>query len=207
MKKAIITGGSCFHEGLFRAENGKFANIFDDRIYIKDLQFTNLAPYNLVVIASRLYPRFLTSNAEKFQHYLENGGNLVSFGEIMGDYLPNVEFQESEVNFWWWIHKGADLPLYASDPTHKIWNFLEVKECKWHYHGTYTTPKHAEKILVDELGRAIMYKDSYTSKGTLYLTSLDPDYHIGQGFMPTTIPFFEKFMRYVESDIKGMASC
>ena len=59
-----------------------------------------------------------------------------------------------------------------------------------------------EKILVDEVGRPILYKDDYHFAGTLYVTSLDPDYHIGQGFMPTTVPFMEKFMKWVTNDIE-----
>lgn len=39
----------------------------------------------------------------------------------------------------------------------------------------------------------------------MYITSLDPDYHIGQGFMPTTIVFLEKFIAWVEYDIKNGA--
>ncbi|MDE6044099.1 MAG: hypothetical protein K2F85_01090 [Helicobacter sp.] len=202
MKKAIITGGSCFHHGLFNAVNGKFASMFDDRIYLPALHTAELSGFDCVVIASRLNLDFLLQNAQKLEDYLKSGGNIVSFGEVLAPYLPHICFSESEVNFWWWIHEGADLPLYAFEPQHSIWKYLSVKECKWHYHGTYDVDKGCEKILVDELGRSVLYKDSCHFKGTMYVTSLDPDYHIGQGFMPTTIPFLEKFMQWIEADIE-----
>ncbi|MDE7317654.1 MAG: hypothetical protein K2N12_08000 [Helicobacter sp.] len=207
MKKAIITGGSCYHEGLFSAVNGKFALLFDEKIYLPKLHQTDLSGFDCVVIASRLNLEFLMQNAQKFEDYLSNGGNIVSFGEVLEPYLPFVRFSESEVNFWWWIHEGADLPLYAFDESNEIWNFLSLQECKWHYHGVYDVDEGCERILVDEIGRNIMYKDSYHFKGTMYITSLDPDFHIGQGFMPTTIPFLEKFMRWVEADIRKERAC
>lgn len=201
MKKAIITGGSCFHQGLFSAVDGKFKSMFDSKIYLPKLHQANLSEFDCVVIASRLNLEFLMQNAQKLEDYLKNGGNIVSFGEVLAPYLPHIRFSESEVNFWWWIHEGADLPLYAANPNDFIWDFLSVKECKWHYHGIYEVDEGCEKILVDEVGRSILYKDSQHFKGTMYITSLDPDFHIGQGFMPTTIPFLEKFMQWVEADI------
>lgn len=202
MKTALITGGSSFQQGFLRVHDGKFSALFDKVFYLPRLEGANLDGFDCVVIATGLNPDFLMRNSKKIVSYLEQGGNVVTFGSVRPPYIPHISFQECETNFWWWIHPGADLPLYAYDQNHPLWQFLEVKECKWHYHGTFTVADECEKILVDEVGRPILYKDDYHFAGTLYVTSLDPDYHIGQGFMPTTVPFMEKFMKWVTNDIE-----
>lgn len=204
MKTGIITGGTAFHQNLFTNKAGKYANFFDEVLYILDLQEQNLSINHLdyLLVASRINPNLLMSIGEKLLSYLENGGNLILFGEFPKIFLPYIRWRACEVNFWWWTINGADLPLFAVDKNHSLWKFLEVKECKWHYHGVFYPTKQCEKILVNELGESIIYKDSYHFKGNLYVTSLDPDFHIAQGFMPTTEPFFDKFMQWVAYDIK-----
>ncbi len=202
LKKAIIAGGSFYHDYLFKACGGKFGEIFDTKIYLPDLYKEDLSSFDYVVISSRLNPKFLMQNANKFLEFINNGGHIVLLGGAEVEFLPHLHYQSSEVNFWWWVHKGADLPLYAFDASHQLWDFLRVGECKWHYHGVFKENEKYEKILVNEIGEAIICK-SHHFKGNLYLTSLDPDFHIGQGFMPVTIPFLDKYMQWIESDILG----
>lgn len=202
MRKAIITGGAFHNQNFFKAHNGKFGDIFQESIYLPELENTDLKVFDYIVIASRLNRKFLVQNKNNFLEYLKNGGNIVSFGDVKANYLPHTDFKETQVNFWWWIHKGADLPLYKYDKNSRIWKFLDIQECKWHYHGIFNIKDGCEKIIVDEIGRCILYKDSNSFKGSMYITSLDPDYHIGQGFMPVTVPFLEKFIAWVEDDIQ-----
>lgn len=203
MRMALITGGSSFQQGFLKVHGGKFGALFDKVLYLPRLHEESLDEFDCVVIATGLNPDFLMQNSKKIVSYLEQGGNVVAFGSVRPPYIPHISFQPCETNFWWWIHPGADLPLYAHDENHRLWNYLEVRECKWHYHGTFEVDEGCQKILVDEVGRPILYKDDCHFAGTLYVTSLDPDYHIGQGFMPTTVPFMEKFMQWVVSDIEA----
>lgn len=200
MKKAIITGGSFYHQNLFKVCGGRFGDLFSARLYLPNLYKEELCDFDYVVLASRLNTSFLMQNASKLLDYINNGGNMVLLGGVDCDFLPHLDFKPTEVNFWWWLHKGADLPLYAFDVSHRLWDFLRINECKWHYHGVFKDNDKYEKILVNEIGESIICK-SHHFKGNLYLTSLDPDFHIGQGFMPITIPFFEKYMRWIETDI------
>lgn len=204
MKKAIVLGGSCFHHNLFRVHGAKFANYFDERIYLPKLHSKDLKEFNCLFLASRLNAKFLNANSQKLLDYLEEGGNMVILGGVEDNFLPHLDYKQAEVNFWWWIHEGADLPLFAFDEKHKFWDFVELKECKWHYHGTFKTSPECERIVVNEIGENILYKDSFHFKGSLYVSSLDPDFHIGQGFMPITVPFFEKYIRYIEHDIRNL---
>lgn len=201
MKKAIITGGTCFHQNLFTEQNGKYANFFDKTIYLPNIENESLETFELIIIASRLNPDLLVAASHKILSYLEQGGNLVLFGEFPKIFLPFIRWKDCQENFWWWIHKGADLPLYAVDRDHSIWNFLKLDDCRWHYHGTFAPNAQCCNILVNELGESILYKDSYHFKGTLYVTSLDPDYHIALGFIPKAVTFFDNFLRWVLDDL------
>lgn len=202
MKKAIVVGGSCFNHNLFKVQSGKFQNCFDEKIYLPKLHSKDLKEFDCVFLSSRLNPKFLNINSQKLLDYLEDGGNLVILGGIEDNFLPHLDYKESEVNFWWWIHEGEYLPIFCFNKNHKFWDFIKLEECKWHYHGTFKVSLECERIIVNEIGENGLYKDDFHFKGLLYVSSLDPDFHIGQGFMPVTIPFFEKYIRYIEYDIK-----
>lgn len=174
-----------------------------------DLDSIKFNEFDYIILASRLNVSFLNPHKQKFIDYLQNGGHIISFGEIMGDYLPNIIWKDYPVNFWWWLINGADMPLYALDSNGEkqsiradsgLFSTIDVRVAKWHCHGAFYPPNNATKILVNELGESIIYKDN-SFKGNLYVTSLDPEFHLGQGFMPTTEPFFDAFIAWVEKDI------
>lgn len=209
LANAIITGGSSFHRYFFTNKNEKYAHFFSKRCHFLDLQSLNLEAFDYIVLSSRMDAHSLLKHKEKFISYLESGGHIVSFGEIAQDYLPNIRWRDYPVNFWWWLIPNADMPLYALDSDGNkaedstkdgLFSKMAVKDAKWHYHGAFYPPKTAQNILVNELDESIIYKDT-TFKGNLYVTSLDPEFHLGQGFMPTTEYFFDTFMQWVESDI------
>lgn len=205
MKKAIITGGSSFHQNFFTNKNGKYKNFFDEKIYLMDLKNIELDEFDLLVMASRLNSRFVLENKDKILSYIQKGGNLLIFPDFIQGLFEHIEYKTCLTNFWWWILPGADLYLAKADEKHKIWDFLELNTCKWHLHGSFKHDLQTEKILVNELGESIICKDSHTFKGTLYLSALDPDFHLGQGFMPITEPFFDGFMSWIEYDISHKA--
>ncbi|MCI5968294.1 hypothetical protein [Helicobacter sp.] len=199
IKRAIVLGGSYFHQALLART--EFAHLFSEVIYLPKLHSYDLKNYDCVFLSSRLNPKFLRLNAQKLLDYLEEGGNIAILGGVEEEYLPHIVYKEGEVNFWWWIHEGADLPLFAFNANHTFWNFLSIEECKWHYHGTFKVEEGCQRILINEIGENILYKDDLHFKGRLYLSALDPDFHIGQGFMPITLPFFEKYIQWIEYDI------
>lgn len=201
LKNAIITGGSCYHQKFFTNKNAKYANFFDERIYLLDLSEAKLDRFDYVAVASRLNYDFLLKNKKKIESYLDNGGNLIVFGEMPKVWLKGVRWRNYPVNFWWWVTPNADLPLYACNPRHKLFEKITPDDAKWHYHGVFYPPIGSEKILVNELNESIIYKDNVSFSGNLYVTSLDPDFHFGFGFMPKTEYFFDQFMAWVEEDI------
>lgn len=216
LKKAIITGGIAFHQKFFENKNKKYAEMFDRRFYAADLKDFKFSDYDLVVLASNINLKFLIPLKDEILEYLNNGGHIVSLGDSRKEYLPNIQWINYPTNFWWWIIPGADMPLYAVESLdggktfvkqpkgtkEGLFGKINVSVAKWHCHGAFIPPVNAESILVNEMDEAIIYKDK-SFKGNLYVMSLDPDYHFGQGFMPTTEPFFDALMSWVEEDIKN----
>lgn len=203
VKKAFLTSGASFHLGFFKNYDAKYSDIFDEIFYAPNFKNSSLKNIDLLVIASRIEVRFLRENRKKIREFLKRGGNLIFFGEDQKEIIKSAKFTGGEVNFWWWLNrdKGANMPLIATNQDAPIWQFMRPDEAKWHYHGYFTpTNKNGKKakicnLLCDELGRTILYRD-LSFKGAVYITSLDPEYHIGQGFMPTTKPFFDKFLNF-----------
>ena len=200
LKNAIITGGASYERNFFYNKDAKYAHFFDKRIYHKDAQNIDFSEFDYIVIASRANPRFLLPCKEKFLEFLKNGGSIVSFGEVTQGYLPNIAWKEYGVNFWWWLSQGADMSFEVGEYGKGLFSKMELFDAKWHYHGAFYPPKDSQMILANELNEAIIYKDT-SFKGGLYVTSLDPDFHLGQGFMPKTEGFFDTFMGWVEEDI------
>ena len=216
LKKAIITGGAAFHQKFFKNKDGKYSNMFNKRVYVADMEDFCFEDYDYVVIASGLNIRFLIPHKERIMNYLRNGGHIVSLGDSSDKYLPNIKWMNYPTNFWWWRIEGADMPLYALETTdggktlikqpvntrEGLFSKIKVSVAKWHCHGAFLPPENADSILVNEMDEAIIYKDK-SFPGNLYVMSLDPDYHFGQGFMPTTEPFFDALMSWIEEDIRG----
>ncbi len=214
LKKAIITGGAAFHQKFFQNKGGKYADFFDKRVYAAKMEDFCFEDYDYVVLASNLNARFLIPCKERILAYLKGGGHIVSLGDSMKEYLPNIQWQSYPTNFWWWRIKGADMPLYAVESVdggktfvkqpertrEGLFSKIDVRVAKWHCHGAFYPPAQSESILVNELDEAIIHKD-LSFEGNLYVMSLDPDYHFGQGFMPTTEPFFDALMDWIEEDI------
>lgn len=199
MKKAIIISGSSYSLRFFVNKNKKYKNFFDEIIYLPDLEKYNLANFDLVVISSRLNTDFLSKFSGIFIDYLNNKGNIIYLGEMRVNFLNANSFKLYETNFWWWNIKGANLPLYTTNK--RFEKYLNADDCKWHYHGIFHASDNDIVYLVNELDEAIILKNNHTFSGNLYLTSLDPEYHFGQGFMPKTEYFFDKFMEFVQDDI------
>ena len=203
VKKAFLTSGASFHLGFFKNYDAKYSDIFDEIFYAPNFKNSSLENIDLLVIASRIEVRFLRENRKKIREFLKRGGNLIFFGEDQKEIIKSAKFTRGEVNFWWWLNrdKGANMPLIATNQDAPIWQFMRPDEAKWHYHGYFMpTNKNGKKIkicnlLCDELGRTILYRD-LSFKGAVYITSLDPEYHIGQGFMLATKPFFDKFLNF-----------
>lgn len=201
MRAAILYSGISYQHFFLERDGGKYGGRFEKIIYLPDLKNTDLNQFDYIIVPTRLNQNILMENKEKFADYLQNGGHIIAFGEMPKPWLSAVKWKFYPTNFYWWVNRGADLPLYPASEDHELFRYITVNDAKWHYHGVYLPPSEAEPILVNELGEAIIYVDHASYKGNLYLTTLDPDYHLGQGFIPKTEKFLDGFLKWAESDM------
>jgi hypothetical protein len=79
---------------------------------------------------------------------------------------------------------GADLPLESPGLDDPVLAGLEHDDVKWHHHGVYHPPREARTLVATPDGGSVLYVDQRPGSGRLVATTMDPDYHTGQGFIP-----------------------
>lgn len=157
--------------------------------HIRTAALEELADAEVVVLADRLRPDLLARWTETILDCLARGATGVVFGEnAVGQWLPGVREQRRPTVFWWW-RTGEDHRLRLRAPAHPAWAFFAERAVIWHYHGVLEPPDGAVS-LVDlhtedgDRDGSILYIDETSTPGRLLVTTMDPVYHHGSGFMP-----------------------
>lgn len=197
MKTAILYNGISHHHLFFTYDHGKYQKKFDEIIYFLDLPKIDLHQFDILIIPSRIEQNFLMENKKQLYDYLQSGKYLVCFGEMTKPWLPKVTWNYCPTNFNWWLKEGRELQLMAHDDEHEFFNYMSVNDTRWHYHGSFIPPVGATPIIINEHNESIIYEDTVSYHGTAIITSLDPDYHLGQRFIPKTEIFLDKFYEWI----------
>lgn len=200
MSIAIITNNLPFQKRFFEIE--EFAYLYDEVISIHTLHNVNLLNFDTVIISERVDIQILKKYQSHFIQYIESGKRLIIFGEVLDYWFPTIDWQFSEVNFSWWVKENGDLPLQQENSTFPLFNYVTVKDMKWHYHGTFNPPAGAQSLLDTPDGRSIFYVDKKSFNGELIVTSLDPMFHIGLGFIDQSKPFLHGFAKWLRGEEK-----
>ncbi|MCC7372845.1 MAG: hypothetical protein IT306_30815 [Chloroflexi bacterium] len=168
----------------------------DELVYLPELPATSLDDLDGLIVPCRVHQGRLYASAEQVRAVLDRGGTVVLFGEQPQAWLPGLQWEQRPVNFWWW-REGGKSDLRAALPEHSLFEYLTLADATWHYHGVFTPPAGAERIIESEHGGTILYVDRVSTPGTLIVTSLDPMFHIGSNFMPAAARFFQKFLPWL----------
>lgn len=131
--------------------------------------------------------------------FLQRGNTVVAMGNTAAHtWLPQVQWHDRPVNFWWWTEPGADSGLRVADAQHSLWQHLSLADATWHQHGFFVPPPGARSV-IDKLGQgSILYEDCVSTPGRMLVTSLDPCYHHGSYFMPATTRFLRGFLPWLQ---------
>ncbi len=195
---AALDAGLYYHHHSLREE--PFAHFFDAVIYLRDVPLTDLTQYDTLIIPCRTNAYYLAPLAEQFQAFMKAGGRLVVMGETFPNrWLPNVNFNAMDTNFWWWLEEGADLGVQIVDKEHAMASYVTKEAATWHLHGTLDPLHENQKSLIaTQDGECLMFEDivSY-GPGSLIVTTLDPFFHHGSRFMPATTIFLERFLSWL----------
>ncbi|QPH55608.1 hypothetical protein I0K15_07710 [Pontivivens ytuae] len=143
-------------------------------------------------------------------HYVEKGGFLVVMGETRPDlFLDDVGFRTIATNYWWWLEPDADLGVRISAPDHPLFDRLSEADLAWHVHGTLAL---GSMWVTETLARydgedgGPIVVDARLGSGRALLTTLDPIYHHGSGFMPATTRFLEGFLPWLAQTVDDRLS-
>lgn len=197
---AALHSGAAYHCDVF--EMPRYADYFDSLIRPEALDLAALDGVTTLIVPCRTHPQRVRPHWPLLQAFLGRGGTLIAMGEtFQNEWIPGVRFHGLETNYWWWLEEGADLGMEVARPDHPLLAGFTKRHVTWHQHGWFDLPDGAEALIVDRDGHAHAYVDTASFGGTLFVTSLDPFYHHGSGFMPSTTLFLDAFL----PNLKGWA--
>ncbi|MGI5219490.1 hypothetical protein [Nocardia sp. CA-290969] len=184
---AFLHGGS--HAQLATLADPALAPYRIHGIHVRTGAIAELADAEVIVVSDRLRTDLLRPWAGPIGAALDRGATVLVFGEnAVGTWLPGVREESRPTVFWWW-RTGEDHRLRLRAPEHPAWEFFAPRAVVWHYHGVLEPPAGAVSLvdLHTENGDrdgSILYLDESSTAGRLLVTTMDPVYHHGSGFMP-----------------------
>lgn len=204
---AAIDAGMSYHTRTLREP--PFSHYFQHLIDVRLLGDTDLSAFPVLLIPCRTNGARLAAHRARLADYVEQGGFLVVLGETRPDlFLDGIGFSSVRTNFWWWLDRTADLGVQVSAPDHGLFRHLDEADLVWHVHGTLDVPAGG-RSLVDwcpdgnPCGSLMIEQDR--GHGRLLVTTLDPVYHHGSGFMPATTRFLDGFLRWLSVEAVAVA--
>lgn len=195
-RAAYLTSGHWFEQSVLARE--PYASALEP-LYLPDLGAAELASYETVVVGSRGDADVLAAKAPELLDHWRAGGNLIAFDQPPLDWLPGAGYEWCETNFWWWSTPGEDLALETPGLDDPLLAGLGHEDLKWHYHGCYDPPPTARSLVTTPAGGAVLYVDQSPGSGLLIATTMDPDYHTGQGFIPKAERLLEHLVGWATS--------
>lgn len=161
----------------------------------------DLADADVVVVADRIRPDLLRPWAPALVARAEAGATLVVLGENdVGSWLPGAREQARPTIFWWW-RTGEDSRIRPRRGDHPAGEWFADRALVWHYHGVLTPP-HGAVSLVDlhtgdgGVDGSLLYVDEVSTAGRILVTTMDPVYHHGSGFMPGATQLLYSALRW-----------
>jgi hypothetical protein len=199
MSLAVLDGGTFYHHAAIHGP--RYRGLFDQTIYAPELDAGALRGATVLIVPDRINPDILRTRRDVLIDFARAGHTLVVLGENQSDtWLPGVTWTARPTNFWWWVEKDVP-PNRLLAPEHAFFRAVPFANTIWHFHGVLTPPQGAQ-VLIDvpadpqgrDSGGALLYDDRATLPGRLIVSTLDPFYHHGSGFMPATTKFLDGFL-------------
>lgn len=173
-----------------------------EHVYLPDLAQGGLDEYDIVLVADREHPDLLSARAADLLAVAERGGVLVVFGENAAHkWLPGITWEERPTNFWWW-RTGEDHGMRRRNLDDPMSAYFTDRAMIWHHHGIFHPPAGATVLVAVEEGGvevgATSYIDRVSTPGEIFMTTMDPVFHHGAGFMPGATQLLYQTLRWAE---------
>jgi hypothetical protein len=179
----------------------KYKQYFSDILYLPDLEKVHLESYDILLFPSQLHQGLLLRSKKRISDYLDQGGTVIAFGPQEISWLPGLNWEYRPINFTWWLDKEANCGLVQAREDHSLYQYINLADAEWHFHGVFWPPKGVDVLYQSEDEGAIFYIDRESTNGTMLLTTLDPMFHFGSYFMPATERFLDGFLPWVSKEL------
>lgn len=195
-----VYSGSKWQYDLFTSE--KYKPFFNEIIHACDLPSTSLTPFDVLIVPRESNQEMLLVINDKIIQFLDNGGLVISFGEVTLPWLPNCvwdanypQFTYDRKNLWSKGELDKD-PYTLVKPEHPLFKGLTMEDLQWHFHGLFHATPNAVVLLKYGTIGDIIYLDSKSFNGEILATTLDPDVHFGYGVIKKTQKFLDNVLRW-----------
>lgn len=170
-------------------------------IYLPEAKPADLEDLDIVIVADRLH----TGQRSRFEPalravLLDANKSLIVLGEnTVENWLPSLSYTFRPTVFWKW-RTGEDNGTRLRLPEDGFWEYFTKRATDWHHHGLLHPPEGSKSLVVmeedgQEIG-TILYVDEVNQPARLLVTTMDPIYHHGSGFMPGASQLLYSIMRW-----------
>ncbi|MDM7991614.1 hypothetical protein [Arthrobacter sp. zg-Y877] len=172
-----------------------------ESVYLPDTDPSVLADLDVVIVSDRLHQgqlaRFVPALLEALS---DPGKTVIVLGENkVEQWLPGVGYSFRPTVFWMW-RTGEDNGTRLRLPEDPMWEFLTPWSVSWHHHGLlHPRPGARSLVVMEENGAesgSLLYLDEVNQPARLLVTTMDPVYHHGSGFMPGASQLLYSLLRW-----------
>ncbi len=202
----VIYSGLHFHYNLFTRP--EYEDI--ELIYIRRLGNIDLEGYDVLIVPRESNQEILYAQRAKLIHYLDHGGTIMSFGEVVIPWLPGLVWSKKLPKVS--LPENADsdyIPgtvhtdtLQIEVPEHSIFNGIGLEDMRWHFHGVFAPQPGQQTLLSNREKGAVVLLDENSFSGTVLATTLDPEEHAGFGVVTITEKFLQRCIEWARSRTK-----
>ena len=173
-----------------------------ESVYLPEADPSALAGLDTIIVGDRLHQGQLARFAPAVRAALQDPAKtVIVLGENkVEQWLPGVGYTFRPTVFWTW-RTGEDNGTRLRLPQDPMWEFFTPRAVSWHHHGLLHPPAGARSLVImEESGNesgALLYVDEVNQPARLLVTTMDPVYHHGSGFMPGASQLLYSLLRWV----------
>ena len=110
----FVENGTYFHHRTLHTP--EFAPYFGHTRHVLDLQASDFEQYRSIVFCCNTRGDLIARHRAAIADFLQRGNTVVAMGNTAAHtWLPQVQWHDRPVNFWWWTEPGADSGLRVAE--------------------------------------------------------------------------------------------
>lgn len=170
-------------------------------VYLPDADPLELEMLDVVIVGDRLHPGQRARFEPALRAVLNDPTkNVIVLGEnTVEQWLPSLSYTFRPTVFWAW-RTGTDNGTRLRLPEDPLWDYFTKRAMDWHHHGLLHPPLGSRSLVTMEEEGAeigtILFVDEVNQPARLLVTTMDPVYHHGSGFMPGATQLLYSLLRW-----------